>query len=421
MSSPPAAEANQQLWDETLTRLLNLSSVTVKRNVELEARVTELEVELSVWKQAHATALDASERQVNAHNVQLSTLNRQISSLESFKTQNPLILCVLDGDAYIFTETLIKLGQQGGRQAAQQITKGIAEYLSSEDIHVFGRGLSFWVTVYFNKLGLLNTLVGHDKCTAEQFESFCVGFTQASPRFLLIDVGYGPEAVNSKMREYLQTYARFPQTLRVFFGGGHDNGYASTLTALENEHLLGKLVTLEGYADNPSELRKLCLPSLKLEGLFVTQQLPSLPKRLAPLTMPGSNSVTTNGGLMSPRSPSNSSSSSEKRSIDPSLPLHKQNPPPCNEYYLMSCFKGSTCKYSHKYELTPEQRAVLANNAKKAPCNFLKNGLQCPYGERCCWGHACPNGPKCFHLSKGKCWFKGDAMHPVIQKDLQSP
>jgi hypothetical protein len=91
------------------------------------------------------------------------------------------------------------------------------------------------------------------------------------------------------------------------------------LTALENEHLLGKLVTLEGYDDNPSELRKLCLPSLKLEGLFVTQQLPSLPKRLAPLTMPGSNSVTTNGGLMSPRSPSNSSSSSEKRSIDPSL------------------------------------------------------------------------------------------------------
>jgi hypothetical protein len=92
------------------------------------------------------------------------------------------------------------MGQQGGRQAAQQITKGIAEYLSNEDIHVFGRGLSFWVTVYFNKLGLLNTLVGHDKCTVEEFESFCVGFTQASPRFLLIDVGHGTDGVNSKMR-----------------------------------------------------------------------------------------------------------------------------------------------------------------------------------------------------------------------------
>jgi hypothetical protein len=139
--------------------------------------------------------------------------------------------------------------------------------------------------------------------------------------------------------------------------GGHDSEYSSTLTALEKEHFLGKLVTLERQDDNPSELRKLYLPSLKLEGLFETQHLPSLPKRLPPLTMPGSNSVTTNGGLMSPRSPSNSSSSSEKRIIDPSLvrdvqivgcenaqccvqPLHKQNPPPCNEYYLMSCFKG---------------------------------------------------------------------------------
>jgi hypothetical protein len=79
----------------------------------------------------------------------------------------------------------------------------------------------------------------------------------------------------------------------------------------------------------------------------------------------------------------------------------------------MSCSKGAgTCKYSHDYVLTPEQLISLANNAKKAPCNWLKNGVHCPYGEKCCWGHVCPNGPKCFHLSKGKCWFKGEGMHP---------
>jgi len=33
-----------------------------------------------------------------------------------------------------------------------------------------------------------------------------------------------------------------------------------------------------------------------------------------------------------------------------------------------------TCKYSHDYVLTPDQLATLASNAKKAPCNFLKNG-----------------------------------------------
>ena len=39
--------------------------------------------------------------------------------------------------------------------------------------------------------------------------------------------------------------------------------------------------------------------------------------------------------------------------------------------------------------------------------NYRFQGVQCPYGDKCCWGHVCPNGPKCFHLSKGKCWFKG--------------
>lgn len=106
---------------------------------------------------------------------------------------------MLDGDGNIFTESLLIQGQHGGRQAAQKVTKGIAEYLSNEDVHVFGR-LSFWVTVYFNKSGLLDTLVGHNKCTAEQFEAFCVGFSQASPRFLMIDVGPGKEAADCKIK-----------------------------------------------------------------------------------------------------------------------------------------------------------------------------------------------------------------------------
>ena len=41
------------------------------------------------------------------------------------------------------------------------------------------------------------------------------------------------------------------------------------------------------------------------------------------------------------------------------------------------------------------------------PLLIFSIGVQCPYGDQCCWGHICPNGPKCFHLSKGKCWFKG--------------
>lgn len=60
--------------------------MTVRRNADLENRVAELELELSVWKQAHSVALEASEREVKAHNVQMAALNRQMSNMDSFKT-----------------------------------------------------------------------------------------------------------------------------------------------------------------------------------------------------------------------------------------------------------------------------------------------------------------------------------------------
>lgn len=132
MATQPLGEANQQLWwvpfvlgggadlrqsfffrDDTLTRLLSenllsplswhrtealldLSTATVKRNAELENRVAELEVELSVWKQAHSVALEASERETKAHNVQVAALNRQISNLDCFRGVRCSIIDVID-------------------------------------------------------------------------------------------------------------------------------------------------------------------------------------------------------------------------------------------------------------------------------------------------------------------------------------
>jgi hypothetical protein len=115
------------------------------------------------------------------------------------RKSHPLILCVIDGDGNIFTKSLLAQGLLGGRQAAQQLTQGIAEYLANEDTHIFGR-LSFWVSIYFNKAGLIDTLAGHNICTPEQFEAFLIGFSQASPRFLTIDVGPGKEAADAKIR-----------------------------------------------------------------------------------------------------------------------------------------------------------------------------------------------------------------------------
>jgi len=99
----------------------------------------------------------------------------------------------------VFNREFLTEGYQGGRAAAQQLTKAIAEHLSNEDIHLYGR-LSFWITVYLNKRNLSETLVLNNVCSEEQFDSFLTGFGHASPRFSVIDVGFGTESAEPKIK-----------------------------------------------------------------------------------------------------------------------------------------------------------------------------------------------------------------------------
>ena len=43
-----------------------------------------------------------------------------------------------------------------------------------------------------------------------------------------------------------------------------------------------------------------------------------------------------------------------------------------------------SCKYSHDWYLSQEQLVTLAKNAKKAPCNFYKNGERLGIRSRFC-------------------------------------
>ncbi|KAJ4472339.1 hypothetical protein J3R30DRAFT_3524603 [Lentinula aciculospora] len=407
MSTQSMSTVNQQMWDDALKSILNLSKATIKHNMELEARVSELERELLVWKCAHSVALEASERD----NVHIASLNKQISKPDGIRDNGaPLVLCVINGQKTFFNQSLLTLGFIGGQNAAQYFTKAISDYLTSEMVQIFGR-LSFWVSIYFNKSELVSMLVGQGICSREQLEGFLAGFSESSPRFTAVDVGIGEGAADRKIREYIQTYTRLPETLRIFLGGCYETDalYSGTFNHLQSERLLGKLVILHSLSEDLSD-QAFAIPVLNVAKLLVQQPLQLSMQQLTPLSVTSSMEHTSgpsNGGLVSPQSPVNGI-----RYTDPRYPLHKQNPPPCNEHYLMACSKGpGTCRYSHDYILSTEQLSELAENAKKAPCNWLKSGLHCPYGESCCWGHICPHGTHCFHLRKGKCWFKGEGMH----------
>ncbi|PIL31987.1 hypothetical protein GSI_06691 [Ganoderma sinense ZZ0214-1] len=426
-----------EVWKHLLEDQTTLFEKTFTINAELKARVEELERELSVWKEAFKTA--DGDRKVLSKNV--LKLERSIGAL---KEDNPLILCLIDGDGNIFSSDLIRQGQFGGRQAAALLTKGLTDYLASIDpteASFPGRG-QIWLTIYCNKNGLLDTLAHNLVCTTEEFEGFILGFNQASPLFSIVDVGNGKEAADSKIKECLRVFTRFPQTTKVFFGGAHDNGYTSTLNLLQNEGLLDKVVLLKGYKDLAHEINNLRLPQLEIDGVFIQRKLQTNGKQKAAAAVANASAAHAVANKSpkpskQPMTPGSSASESEKirlgpggkpgtpvaqiaktatpvkkpRPLDPEQPLHKQKPPPCNFFYLARCNNGDHCKYEHNYPLSPDQVAELRVNAKKWPCPAINNGNKCPLGDHCIMNHYCPKGPKCMFRKQGKCKFVGKNMH----------
>jgi hypothetical protein len=106
---------------------------------------------------------------------------------------------VVDGDGNIFSQDLLRRGEAGGREAAKLLTSGLTKHMTEIDSGLSGRA-QVWVTVFCNKSGLLDTLVGRGVCTAEDFDTFVRAFNQASPWFSIVDVGYGKEAADAKIR-----------------------------------------------------------------------------------------------------------------------------------------------------------------------------------------------------------------------------
>ncbi|KAI0029625.1 hypothetical protein K488DRAFT_56000, partial [Vararia minispora EC-137] len=363
------------------------------RSAKLEETVSELRRELEVWKLAYKTQKDEHE----GTRRMVARLERNIDSL---KDDNPLLVCLIDGDGTIFAQELWLQGRSGGRQAASLLTKGIIEHATS-----LSEGLSsrcqVWLAIYCNRKGLMDTLITNCICSSEHFEDFIHGFNEASPLFSIVDVGTGKEAADAKIKEHLRLFTRFPQAVSVYLGGSHDNGYSTAINHLVNEGLGSKLVLLKG-----KPLKNVDLPQLEIDGLFMARKLTNPPHLRHGSSSPKKqildfdkfrNKVKTEDRLPTPT----------LRRFDPSLVRYK--PQPCTYYYMTKCKTGDSCKYGHDYERTPELIAAIRQMTKLIPCTQIQKNLPC-LNVNCMYGHSCPHGEKCSQYSKGTCKFKSSKL-----------
>jgi hypothetical protein len=172
--------------------------------------VKELEVEVTVWKQAHSTA----------------SATRESKPLG----QKNVALCMIDGTRSVFSTSYITEGEAGGKRAAQEIIRGIVDHLADTS-SLQDPTVKVSISIYISKTRLRNDLASI--CPREQFDKFFVGLNEA-PYLNIVEVNNKRDAdkkiqgedlqvklnsSNVPHPEHLQLFADLPQTVRVFFSG----------------------------------------------------------------------------------------------------------------------------------------------------------------------------------------------------------
>jgi hypothetical protein len=140
--------------------------------------VKELEVEVTVWKQAHSSA------------------SRESKPMG----QKNLAFCMIDGTRSFFSTTYMTEGEAGGRRAGQEIIRGIVDYLADAS-SLQDSTVKLSVSIYITKNRLRNDLASI--CPREQFDKFFVGLNE-TPYLNIVEVNSKREADKKIEGEHLQ-------------------------------------------------------------------------------------------------------------------------------------------------------------------------------------------------------------------------
>ncbi|KAJ1301047.1 hypothetical protein OPQ81_003466 [Rhizoctonia solani] len=364
--------------------------------------VSEAERNVEIWKDAYA-----------ARNHEIAALRKELAELKQVKVEsgaaNPLLLCLIDGDGCIFNERLLTQGVEGGREAACTLRQHIASH--------YNGNADILVHVFFNREGLGSTIKKYLSITSPVFSAFINGFNTASPLMSMLDVGAGKEAADAKIRELMRIFVRFPHVKKIYFGGGHDNGYTSNLATLQTEGYLDKVVLLQGYTEVANEIKTLPLERLANNGLFLTEKLSNktmlgVPASVPPI--PRTKSATkspapTYAMPIPPKSPIKVPTGKNTKLNVAALKALK--PRACNLHYLTK--KGCNmeeCNYGHDYVFSKEMLADFRDLVRQNPCLLANKGLECKDPE-CPSAHLCPQGVGCNWHKEGSCKFIAPGMH----------
>lgn len=292
---------------------------------------------------------------------------------------------------------------------------------------------SIVVHVILNVEGLSKTLQACGIIRApSELHAFGRAFTRTQPLYSFIDVGFGKEQADHKIRETVRFMIRLGQCKHVLFGPCHDNGYLPVLEEYKrNAAFASRFSLISGTAPSPG-FRQLGFAIDKYDDIFRTTNLApqapaspvskiSSPRSGTPQPTPVTAAV---GGSYAKVAPGSNNSMTISLGKKPGVPQRKfylvnafeeridqELPRPdqaaekryadrvqklgynyCNKYHLLEhCSNGDYCGYEHGERLPPPELAVLRLKCRSLKCTntYYCDKLDCPFSHHCKLGNKC--------------------------------
>ncbi|KAL8286434.1 hypothetical protein RQP46_004451 [Phenoliferia psychrophenolica] len=328
----------------------------------------------------HATATASLKQLVDAHRLTEASekaLKLKVSKLEAEREvwredawRSDALVKDRNAKLEILTLKLGQLGKMG------EVSDGHAQIIDSEDkLTHFFQG--------FTSSRSLFTMVRAPPPQLKNDDGLRV--------YLQVDIGERRDVAETKILDTIGFWARLPSTERVFAGCAPNSGYISLLNSLIEDNRADGVSLLKSTSSAVSNPHLDSLKTTTMIGMFERQKfniipLPSPSSPTSPLSRPFSSVLASNPTpTADARSSSSNGATSEyfksfrktnlrTRPIDPSKPLTKQVPPPCNWAYLTKngCY-NQKCQRAHDYDLSSDQIEQLRRSVKNQPCRFRKH------------------------------------------------
>ena len=359
-------------------------------------------------KAQHLTLETEADKQ-RAENTQrlLAESQGKLAQIKDVRVTNPFVLVLIDGDGYIFPEDLLRQGIQGGETAAHRLHELIEKWFQ-RDPRCKDTDAGHWrikVRIYLNLDGLSRTLynakIVPDLQTLRQF---MIGFTRNQQLFDVVDVGYGKERTDYKIKANFDNDIHNSSCKYVILGCAHDNGYIPMLESYKNNDRVRKRISVLSNEAATQQFKALIgatrTQSGGLEfkpfgelGLPVLQSSASLnnPTR-SPISPKLAIGLPLKPQPTPPHSPTEppppvkkshyypqpiyvnqANQRVDQPTPDPSLEatqrIHEASPKLCNNYHLVGYCRNNPCRFSHTPLSSVDEIWALVRYARNKPCN----------------------------------------------------